>query len=119
GGEEKTWRVIALEALAAPTVTVMTPFAGSPKDSRMRPASTPETREGCQAGAWNGGPVVRWSAPSYTPWPVRATFDPTSHSPRPSGPYVNQVTKRISPWCAMFRPHPDSDPAGDAHHRSW
>lgn len=42
-----------------------------------------------------------------------------NHVPLPSAPYVNQEAKMVSLWCAVLRPQPDSEPAGDAHHMPW
>src|SRR5258707_608741 len=43
--------------------------------------------------------------------------EPESQVAFPSAPYVYQVAKRMSPWCVMFTPQPDSLPAGARHHK--
>src|SRR5205085_1745358 len=42
----------------------------------------------------------------------------TSHSPFPSVSYVNHEAKMTSPCCVRLTPQPDSEFAGDRHHRS-
>src|SRR5206468_4965164 len=81
------------------------------------PTAVETTFVGSNGTALKGGPVVRNSIPEYTPCEDFGAVT-TSHIGVLSVSYVNQLAKRVSPWCVRLIPQPDSDPAGDAHQRS-
>src|SRR3569833_3660314 len=79
------------------------------------PTAVRVTCAGSNGTALNAGPCVTYQVPEYVlPTPRVAVID--SHHALPDVSYVNQVTKRTSPCCAMLRPHPDSELAGAFHH---
>ena len=82
------------------------------------PTSVRVTFEGSNGIALNGGPLVRYSGPSYTP-AARLSACAKSHSGVRSKSYVNHVAKITSPWCVKLIPQPDSEPPGAAHQISW
>ena len=56
--------------------------------------------------------------PEYTPAEERCSSAP-NHSGLPVASYVNHVAKIVSLWWLKLIPQPDSEPAGDLHHKPW
>ena len=63
--------------------------------------------------------MVRYSVPEKVSPEVRSPRDIVNHVGSPLSSYVNHAANRISPWCAMSTPQPDSLPAGEFHHMPW
>src|SRR5450631_989818 len=116
GAAPNTSRVMALVTGTPSTEYVSVPVMPSENAARIVP--TVLNAIAVQGTVLNAGPVVRKRSPEKEP-SVCLFIVATSHMPVPFEAYVKSVAKMMVPWCVKLMPHPDSEPAGMAHHRSW